>query len=128
MSIENIDTKKAPHPLRRENAVLRFKLLLLHGMVAIGVVLLPVPAVGAHFLDAVLGHPAQLVLGLGGVGVALGDITGAACLDDVGDLLAAGLGESVDDIQHAVTLAGAQIADEEAACLLYTSPSPRDRG
>ena len=28
-------------------------------------------------------------------------------------LLAAGLGEGVDDIQHAVTLAGAQIADEE---------------
>ena len=53
-------------------------------MVAIGVIFLPVPAVGAHLLDAVLSHPAQLVLGLGGVGVALGDIAGAACLDDVG--------------------------------------------
>ena len=69
MSIENIDTKKAPHTLGREYAVLRFKSLLLHGVVAIGVVLLPVPAVGAHFLDAVLSHPAQLVLGLGGVGI-----------------------------------------------------------
>ena len=88
---------------------------LLHSVVAIGVVLLPVPAVGAHLLDAVLSHPAQLVLGLGGVGVALRDITGAARVDDVGDLLAAGLGEGMDDIQHAVTLAGAQIADEEAA-------------
>lgn len=84
-------------------------------MVAIGVVLLPVPAVGAHLLDAVLGHPAQLVLSLGGVGVALGDITGAAGIDDVGDLLAAGLGEGMDDVQHAVALAGAQIADEETA-------------
>ena len=78
-------------------------------MVAVGVLLLPVPAVGAHLLDAVLSHPAQLVLGLGGVCVALGDIAGAARVDDVGDLLAAGLGEGVDDIQHAVTLAGAQI-------------------
>ena len=72
MSRENIDTKKAPHTLRREYAVLWFYKLL-HGVVAIGVVLLPVPAVGAHFLDAVLSHPAQLVLGLGGVGIALGE-------------------------------------------------------
>ena len=88
---------------------------LLHSVVAIGVVLLPVPAVGAHLLDAVLSHPAQLVLGLGGVGVALRDITGAARVDYIGDLLTAGLGESVDHIQHAVALASAQIADEEAA-------------
>ena len=72
---------------------------LLHGVVAIGVVLLPVPAVGAHLLDAVLGHPAQLILGLGGVGVALCDVAGAAGLDDVGDGLAAGLFECVDDVQ-----------------------------
>ena len=58
-------------------------------MVAVGVVLLPVPAVGAHFLDAVLSHPAQLVLGLGGVGVALGDITGAAGIDDLATLTGA---------------------------------------
>ena len=49
-------------------------------MVAVGVVLLPVPAVGTHLLDAVLSHPAQLVLGLGGVGIALGDI--AECYAD----------------------------------------------
>ena len=49
-------------------------------MVAGGVVLLPVPAVGAHVLDAIFGHPAQLPLGLGGVGVALGDVAGAAGL------------------------------------------------
>ena len=87
-------------------------------MIAVGVVLLPVPAVGTHLLDAVLSHPAQLILGLGGVGVALGDVAGAARVDDVGDLLAAGLGEGVDDIQHAVALAGAQIADEQAAVRL----------
>ena len=57
--------------------------------------------------------PAQLVLGLGGVGVALRDITGAARVDDVGNLFAAGLAEGVDDVQHAVTVAGAQVADEQ---------------
>ena len=34
--------------------------------------------------------------------------TGSAGIDDVGDGLAAGLLEGVDDIQHAVTLAGAE--------------------
>ena len=60
-------------------------------------------------------HPAQLILGLGGVGIALGDIAGAAGIDHIGDLLAAGLLKGMDDIQHAVAVAGAQIADEQAA-------------
>ena len=72
-------------------------------------------AVGAHVLNAVLCHPAQLVLGLGGVGVALSDIAGAAGVDDVGDLLAAGLFKGMEHFQHAVALAGAQVADEQAA-------------
>ena len=80
------------------------------GVVAVRVLLLPVPAVGAHFLDAVLSHPAKLIPGLGGVSIALGDVAGAAGLDDVGDGLAAGLLEGVDDIQHAVALAGAEVA------------------
>ena len=84
-------------------------------MVAVGVVLLPVPAVGAHVLDAVFGHPAQLPLGLGGVGVAFGDVAGAAGLDDVGQLFAAGLFKGVQHVHDAVALAGAQVADEEAA-------------
>ena len=67
---------------------------LLHGVVAVGVLLLPVPAVGAHLLDAVLSLPAQLTLGLGGVGVALGDVAGAARVDDIGDLFAAGFSKA----------------------------------
>ena len=106
---------KAPRTLVSENARRSGFMLLFHGVVAVGVVLLPVPAVSAHLLDAVLRHPTQLVLCLGGVGVALGDIAGAAGIDHIGDLLAAGLGEGVDDFQHAVALAGAQIADEQAA-------------
>ena len=84
-------------------------------MVAVGVVLLPIPAVGTHLLDAVLSHPAQLILGLGGVGIALGDIAGTAGIDHIGELLAAGLLKGMDDIQHAVAVAGAQVADEQAA-------------
>ena len=79
---------------------------------------LPVPAVGAHLLNAVLGLPAQLALGLAGVAPALGNVAGAARVDDVGNLFAAGLAEGVDDIQHAVAVAGAQIADEQAGLLL----------
>ena len=79
---------------------------------------LPVPAVGAHFLNAVLGLPAELTLGLGGIAPALGDVAGAARVDDIGDLLAASLAEGVDDVQHAVAVAGAQIADEQAGLLL----------
>ena len=52
---------------------------------------LPVPAVGAHFLNTVLGLPAELTLGLGGIAPALGNVAGAARVDDIGDLLAAGL-------------------------------------
>ena len=73
---------------------------------------------GAHILDAVLSFPAQLALGLGGVGPALGDVAGAARVDDVGQLAPAGFAEGVDDVQHAVSVAGAQVADEQTGLLL----------
>ena len=91
---------------------------LFSGLIAVGVVALPVPAVGAHLLNAVLGLPAQLALGLAGVTPALGNVAGAARVDNIGNLLAAGLAEGVDDVQHAVAVAGAQIADEQAGLLL----------
>src|SRR5699024_11289850 len=72
------------------------------GLVAVGVFALPVPAVAAHLLNAVFRLPAQLLLGLGGVAPALGNVAGAARVDDVGQLPAAGLAEGVDHIQHAV--------------------------
>ena len=40
---------------------------------------------------------------------------GAARVDDIGQVLAAGLAVCFDDVQHAVALAGAEVADEEAA-------------
>ena len=122
MSYREMTSAMQKHPcLPRQTGVfstlwtIAVEILLFCSVVALGVLLLPVPAVGAHLLDAVLSHPAQLTLGLGGVGVALGDIAGAAGLDDVGELLAAGFLKGMDDIQHAVALAGAQVADEEAA-------------
>ena len=41
-------------------------------------------------------------LALAGVAPALGNVAGAARVDDVGNLFAAGLAEGVDDVQHAV--------------------------
>ena len=75
---------------------------------------LPVPAVAAHFVNAVLSFPAQLTLGLAGIAPALGNIAGAARVNDIGQLLAAGLAECMNHIQHTVAVAGAQVADEQA--------------
>ena len=89
---------------------------LLHSVVAIGVVLLPVPAVGTHFLDAVFRHPAKLVLCLGGVCIALGNVAGAARVDHIGDLLTAGLGENGKSTRKAIcdhlSYLGIKIDDE----------------
>ena len=87
-------------------------------MVAVGVHGLPLPGGGAHVLDAVLRLPAQLGAGLARVRVAGGDVPGPAAADDIGDGLAAGLLVGAQDLQDAVALAGAQIADKEAAARL----------
>ena len=57
---EGVCTQKSRAPSFSENARLWRFMRLLHGVVAIGVVLLPVPAVGTHLLDAVLRFPAKL--------------------------------------------------------------------
>src|SRR5699024_11515880 len=76
--------------------------LLFYGVIAVGVILLPVPAVGAHIFDAVLSHPVQLPLGLGGVCIALCDVAGAARVDDVGDRKSTRLNSSHVSISYAV--------------------------
>src|SRR5699024_9383026 len=65
-------------------------------LIPVRVLALPVPAVSAHFLNAVLSFPAQLLLGLGGVGVALRNVSGTAGVNYIGQLPAASLAESVD--------------------------------
>ena len=79
---------------------------------------MPLPAGGAHVLNAPLGLPAHLVKGLLRVGVAFGDIAGAAGVHHVGQLSAAGFFIGVKHIQHAVSNAGAQVADKQAALAL----------
>ncbi len=80
-------------------------------LIAVGVGALPTPAVGAHALDAVLG------LGLGGVGVAGGDVAGAAGLDSVGNVDAGCGHEGVHQLEHGGALAGAQVVDAHAGLL-----------
>ena len=84
-------------------------------MVAVGVLLLPVPAVGAHLLDAVLSLPAQLTLGLGGVGVALGDVAGAARVNGRSVTTLEGLQEEAAEF-------GAFIADQGAEQCGFCNP------
>ena len=90
--------------------------VLFRGLIPIRVVALPVPAVGAHLLDAVLRLPAQLALGLGGVAPALGNVAGAARVDHIGDLLTAGLGENGKSTRKAIcdhlSYLGIKIDDE----------------
>lgn len=86
---------------------------------AVGVVALPVPAIAAHVRDVVLGLPAHHALGLGGVAPVGGDIAGTALANHVGQLLAAGLGEGGDDLEHRGAGAGAQVKDLDAGLAVH---------
>ena len=84
-------------------------------LVAVGVHFLPVPAVAAHLFDTVLGFPAKLVFGFGGVAVAGGDVAGAAWLDGVGDGHTVDFLKGIDNVEDAVAMACAEVVDGEAA-------------
>ena len=86
-------------------------------LISVGVLGLPLPGGSAHLFNAVLGFPAHLVPGLLGVCVAGGNVAGATGVHDVGQFLAAGLLIGVENVQHAVALAGTQVAHKEAAVL-----------
>ena len=81
----------------------------LFGFVALGVLNLPVPGIPAHIRQGLFRLPQQLFLALAGVGIAGGDIAGAA----LGHLI--GNGHTVDFLkgmhhfQHAIALAGGDI-------------------
>ena len=91
---------------------------------AVGVVALPVPAVAAHIRDVVLGLPTHHALGLGGIAPVGSDVTGAALANHIGQLLAAGLGEGGDDLEHRSAGAGAQVKDLDAGLAVH----PVERG
>ena len=72
--------------------------------VSIGVILLPVPAVADHFVDAEFGFPAEFGFGFGGVAKAGGDVTGTTGFDAVGHIDTVHADEGVDHVEDAVTV------------------------
>lgn len=96
--------------------------------VAVRILGLPFPGVGAHFFDAVFRFPAEFFFCFGSVGVAGGDVAGAAVSDYVRDFNAGCFFEVLYDIKNAVTFAGAQVVDVESGFVfdflkgLYVSP------
>ena len=77
--------------------------------VPVGVHSLPAICVAAHIRQLVLSLPAQDLLCLGGIGVAGGDVTGTAVYDLVGNGSARGRLKGIDDIQHRVAVARADV-------------------
>lgn len=67
------------------------------------------PRAAAHVFQRADRRPAQIPAGLGGVGVAGGDVARAARLDPAGHIPPAGLLEGAHDLQHAVAAPGTQI-------------------
>ena len=84
-------------------------------LVTLGVVLLPVPSVAAHFFDAVLGLPTELVECLLRVAVASGDVACATRLDAVRNLDVVDFFECFYDIEHGVAVTCTQVINGEAA-------------
>ena len=81
----------------------------LFGFVAQGVIALPVPGIPAHIRQGLFRLPQQLFLALAGVGIAGGDIAGAALCYPIGHLYLIDLLEGVHHFQHAIALAGGDI-------------------
>ena len=72
--------------------------------VAVGILGLPFPGVGAHFFDAVFRFPAELFFCFGSIGVAGGDVAGAAVSDYVRDFNAGCFFEVLYDIEGRCSL------------------------
>ena len=56
----------------------------------------------------------QFLFGLVGAGIAGGDVPGTTVADFIGQFFAAGLFESVDHVQNAVSVARAEVVDVHA--------------
>ena len=85
---------------------------------SVRIVLLPVPGVAAHILDAVFSLPAQFALGLGGIAVAGGNVARTAGLDAVGHVDAVDLDEGLHHVEHGIAVTGADIVDGDALLAL----------
>ena len=78
---------------------------------------LPIHRRRSHVVDAELGLPAEFTLGLGGVGVAGGDVAGATRLDRERNRVAGSLLVRLDDLKYRVSVTGAQVVGEHAGAL-----------
>ena len=78
------------------------------------ILLLPVPGIGTHLLDAVLSLPAKLLFCFVAFGVAGCDITVTARFDFVFQRMAACFLECVDHIEYAVAFAGSEVVNGNA--------------
>src|SRR5215208_7276691 len=77
--------------------------------ISLWVLRLPAPGVGAHLVDRPGCGPAQLGLGLRGVGVRLGDVAAAARGDLVREVAAARAGEGPQHLHDRARPAGAEV-------------------
>lgn len=82
--------------------------------ISVRILLLPAPAVLAHFLDISFRFPAKLFVSLARVGIANCKVACAPGHDFVFDINAGGFFECVHNIKHAVALARAEVVDENS--------------
>lgn len=86
--------------------------------VALRVVLGPTPQVLAGVLKGVLGAPAKLRVGAGGVGGKVEDVASAARGDLVREIAADGVGEGFDHFVDGAALAGTKVPGADAGVVL----------
>lgn len=86
-------------------------------LVSLRIVLLPAPVIRADFPKPPARLPVKQCFGVGGIGVALGNVAGTAFGNAIRDRFAAGRAERLDHIQHAVANAGAQVAGDQVVLI-----------
>src|SRR3546814_5402627 len=85
------------------------------GDIALRIHRLPAPRIPAHRVDAQLRAPAKQFVRERGVGIDLGDVSGAPSHDFVRDLASRSLGERAHQLQHAHAPPGSEVHRQAAA-------------
>ena len=83
--------------------------------VTLGVVLLPIPGVTAHFFDAILSLPAEFVECLLRIAVASGNVACTTRLDAVWNLDVVDLFECFYDVENGIAMTCTQVINSESA-------------
>jgi len=87
-------------------------------IVSLGVVLGPLPQVGARILERQLRLPLELLVGERGVGRQVEHVALAALGDLVGEIAADDVAEGLDHVEDGGALAGAQVPGPDARAVL----------